>query len=139
MLTSFSDGSLLITGKVYSNLNISDLDARVSGHKDIFSFLCKHSAEDQSYDVRSLLFFAAYLIFPQSARELTGAIWGQELASVLKQCQAAITSQSNNQPSQGIISFVSKVKSVLCDIWIESSADVFDPGYGFLSNEVSPC
>jgi len=73
----------------------------------------------------------------QSARELTGAIWGQELASMLKQCQAVITNPSSNQPSQGLISFTSKVKSALCDVWIESSADVFDPGYALPSNEIS--
>ena len=69
------------------------------------------------------------MIPPQSARELTGAIWGQELTSVLKQCQATITNSSSNQPSQKLTSFILVTKSALCDVWIESSADVFDPGY----------
>lgn len=43
-------------GKIYSNLSVSELDARVSVHRDIFSFLCKNSAEDQSYDVSPLPF-----------------------------------------------------------------------------------
>jgi hypothetical protein len=48
--------SLLINWKIYSNLNVSELDARVSAHREIFSFLCKHTAEDQSYDASSPLF-----------------------------------------------------------------------------------
>ena len=56
MATSFSSRILLIIGKIYSNLSVSELDARVSAHQDIFSFLCKHSAEDQSYDVGAPLF-----------------------------------------------------------------------------------
>lgn len=46
---------LLINWKIYSNLNIPELDARVSAHREIFSFLCKHTSEDQSYDASSLL------------------------------------------------------------------------------------
>lgn len=56
---------------------------------------------------------------------------------MLKQCQSVITNPSNSQPSQGLVSFTSKVKSTLCDVWIESSADVFDPGYALSLNEIS--
>lgn len=52
----FSFGrNLLIASKIYSNLNVSELDMRVSAHQELFSFLCKHSAEDQSYDVNTTL------------------------------------------------------------------------------------
>jgi len=37
-------------------MDISELGARVSAHQDIFSFLCKHSVEDQSYDVSAPVF-----------------------------------------------------------------------------------
>ena len=56
MATSFPDESLLTAGKIYSNMDISELDARVSAHQDVFSFLCKHSTEDRSYDVSAPLF-----------------------------------------------------------------------------------
>ena len=54
---------------------------------------------------------------------------------MLKQCQTSITNSGNNQPSQSLISFEPKVKSALCDVWVESSADVFDPGCVLLLNK----
>ena len=68
-----------------------------------------------------------------------GAIWGQELASVLKQCQGIAKNLGSSRPSQSHIPFMSKVKSSLCDVWIESSADIFDSGYTPLTNDISTC
>ena len=71
--------------------------------------------------------------FFQSARELTAATWGQDLAIVLKQTNILIQDPEEEQRGskadrQNVYSFGMKIKTALRDIWTDHATDVFDIG-----------
>ena len=66
----------------------------------------------------------------QSARELTAALLGQELAGALKQIDNWLSDPNDTHFSQQkLLSFGAKIKTSLRDVWQEPAADVFDIGY----------
>ena len=69
----------------------------------------------------------------QSARELTAATLGQELASALKQVNAWIDQSEddddlNIKDESKTLAFGQKIKTALREVWKDPSNDVFDIG-----------
>ena len=70
----------------------------------------------------------------QSARELTAATFGQELASALRQVNGWITNPDHdedlNLKDKGkLIELGSKLKTALREVWKDSGTDIFDIGF----------
>ncbi|EDR13190.1 uncharacterized protein LACBIDRAFT_292430 [Laccaria bicolor S238N-H82] len=104
--------------EVVSTLSSKSLNKLLDAHKDVASHLCKRSSEDQAYD---------------SARELTAATLGQELASALKQVNAWIDQSEddddlNIKDESKTLAFGQKIKTALREVWKDPSNDVFDIG-----------
>jgi cohesin loading factor subunit SCC2 len=75
--------------------------------------------------------------FPQSARELTAAMLGQELASALKEIHRSIDNPDENEDlniKDGSITlaFGQRLKTALREVWKDSASDVFNIGYKIL-------
>ncbi|THH23071.1 hypothetical protein EUX98_g8109 [Antrodiella citrinella] len=93
--------------------------AALSGaHKAVDNHLLKRSSEDQAC---------------ASARELAAVIWGQELAFALKQCSSSMEDGDDgksNRPvdQKKLLSFGTKLKNELHDLWSDAAPDVFDLG-----------
>ncbi|KZP26313.1 hypothetical protein FIBSPDRAFT_1040859 [Athelia psychrophila] len=110
--------SLRPLDEILSSLNIEALEKLLSTHQDVTSHLCKRSSEDQAFD---------------SARELTAATWGRELAAALKDMdiriqdpeEQALGSKADIQKS---FTFGLKIKHTLRNIWTDPSSDIFDVG-----------
>lgn len=73
------------------------------------------------------------LNFPQSARELTAATWGRELAAALKEMDVKIQDPEeqalgSKADMQKYLTFGFKIKETLRNIWTDPSSDVFDVG-----------
>lgn len=69
----------------------------------------------------------------QSARELTAASWGQDVARALSRCDSIIQNMASEVPSSAeecmrTKKLASILKSALHDVWKEVPADVFDVG-----------
>ncbi|TFK39055.1 hypothetical protein BDQ12DRAFT_682942 [Crucibulum laeve] len=104
--------------EIVASVDIKELDKLLETHKDVASHLCKRSSEDQAYD---------------SARELTAATLGQELAAALRQVNAWIDDPDadddlNIKDQTKLLSFAKKIKTALCEVWKDPTADVFDIG-----------
>jgi cohesin loading factor subunit SCC2 len=72
--------------------------------------------------------------FPQSARELTAAMLGQELASALKEIHRSIDNPDENEDlnikDESItLAFGQRLKTALREVWKDSVSDVFNIGY----------
>jgi cohesin loading factor subunit SCC2 len=70
----------------------------------------------------------------QSARELTAATWGQELATALKLVNVSIVDPEDEEFSskvdrQNVLSLGGKIKNALREIWKDHATDVFDIGF----------
>ncbi|KAG6919647.1 hypothetical protein DXG01_003511 [Tephrocybe rancida] len=94
------------------------LDKLLAAHKDIAAHLSKRSSEDQACD---------------SARELTAATLGQELAAALKQINIWIADPDgdddlNLKDQSKLEPFGQRLKYALRDVWKEPATDVFDIG-----------
>jgi cohesin loading factor subunit SCC2 len=83
-----------------------------------------------------LLSHIAYFeVSVKSARELTAATWGQELAFALKQCNAIISSGDESEVRvKAMFKFSGEIKTALQDVWKDSVNDVFDVGYAFTAS-----
>ncbi|KAG6888734.1 hypothetical protein C0995_006386 [Termitomyces sp. Mi166 len=104
--------------EIISTVNVKQLDKLLVAHKDIAAHLSKRSSEDQACD---------------SARELTAATLGQELAAGLKQINSWIADPNadddlNLKDQSKLEPFGQRLKSALRDVWKEPAADVFDIG-----------
>lgn len=69
----------------------------------------------------------------QSARELTAATWGQDLARTLSRCESILNKMSEEFDSSAaeqkqMLQLAARLKTSLYDVWKEASADVFDVG-----------
>lgn len=69
----------------------------------------------------------------QSARELTAAMLGQELAAGLKQIHRSIDNPDededlNIKDGSIILAFGQRLKTALREVWKDSASDVFDIG-----------
>ncbi|KAG5653655.1 hypothetical protein H0H81_011615 [Sphagnurus paluster] len=110
--------SLKPLDEIVSTLNTKELDKLLGAHKEIAAHLCKRSSEDQACD---------------SARELTAATLGQELASALTQVNSWVADPEgdddlNLKDQSKIESFGQRVKNALRNVWKDSTTDVFDIG-----------
>ena len=110
----------------------------MDAHRDVASHLSKRSSEDQAYDVSVCcmyrLLFHSHMPFPQSARELTAAMLGQELAAALKQIHQSIDNPDEdedlNVKDESInLAFGQRLKIALREVWKDSASDVFNIGY----------
>lgn len=104
--------------EIVSNVNLKEFDKLLAVHRDVVSHLCKRSSEDQAYD---------------SARELTAATLGQELAAALKQVNTWISDPDadedlNLKDASQLLAFGTRIKTTLRDVWKDPATDVFDIG-----------
>ncbi|KAG6849921.1 hypothetical protein H0H93_003632 [Arthromyces matolae] len=119
---------------IMSSASLKQLNGLLEAHKDIAAHLCKRSSEDQACDVGVLLQTWVYILsmMLQSARELTAATLGQELATALSQVNAWMDpncdDELNLKDHTKLEHFGQKVKSALRSVWKEPATDVFDIG-----------
>ena len=78
--------------------------------------------------------------FLQSARELTAAMLGQELASALKEIHRSIDNPDENEDlnikDESItLAFGQRLKTALREVWKDSASDVFNIGYKNFGND----
>jgi cohesin loading factor subunit SCC2 len=104
--------------EIVSSVNIKHLNKFLDAHRDVASHLSKRSSEDQAYD---------------SARELTAAMLGQELAAALKQIHESIDRSEededlNIKDKSVTLAFGQRLKTALRDVWKDSASDVFNIG-----------
>ncbi|KAG6831056.1 hypothetical protein H0H87_006298, partial [Tephrocybe sp. NHM501043] len=102
--------------EIVSTVNVKQLDKLLTAHKDVAAHLSKRSSEDQACD---------------SARELTAATLGQELAAALKQINNWIADPEgdddlNLKDHSKLEPFGQRLKIALRDVWKDSATDVFD-------------
>ncbi|KAF8904085.1 hypothetical protein CPB84DRAFT_1773363 [Gymnopilus junonius] len=104
--------------EIVSNLELKSLNRFLDAHQNVASHLCKRSSEDQAYD---------------SARELTAATLGYELAAALRQVHGWIENPDTDEdlnlkdPSK-LQAFGQRLKLALREVWKDSMNDVFDIG-----------
>ncbi|KAJ6584574.1 hypothetical protein B0H19DRAFT_980202 [Mycena capillaripes] len=104
--------------EVVTSLDVKRLDKLLASHQDVAAHLTKRSTEEQAYD---------------SARELTAATLGQELAIALSRVDLMIShpdeDEDLNIKDQGkLLLFGSKIKTALHNVWKDQARDVFDIG-----------
>ncbi|TFY54137.1 hypothetical protein EVJ58_g9034 [Rhodofomes roseus] len=103
--------------ELLSNCSIKGLRALISAHRDLASYLCRKSGDDQSYE---------------SARELAAVIWGQELSTALQHCASVLVDgcdeEHNPQARGNTMDFGSYLKDALHSIWEDDVSDVFEMG-----------
>ncbi|KII90510.1 hypothetical protein PLICRDRAFT_697054 [Plicaturopsis crispa FD-325 SS-3] len=110
--------SLTPLDEMLSSTDVQKFEKLLSTHQDVAAHLCKRSTEDQAYD---------------SARELTAATWGQELALALKQVNVWITEPDSEEfdtmvVRANLLPFGQKIKNALREVWKDHATDVFDIG-----------
>jgi len=66
----------------------------------------------------------------QSARELTSALWGHELANALRILRGTLPSEDEGGRSQKSLTraLCTKLRNALSEVWTNRSSDVFDVG-----------
>ncbi|KAJ7164731.1 hypothetical protein C8R43DRAFT_1061973 [Mycena crocata] len=101
--------------EVVSNLDLKRLEKLLASHQDVAAHLSKRSTEDQAYD---------------SARELTAATLGQELAHALDSVNLLIDDDDLNLKDPGKLqSFGQRIKSAMHNVWKDQSeSNFFDVG-----------
>ncbi|KAJ7065085.1 hypothetical protein B0H15DRAFT_872762, partial [Mycena belliarum] len=104
--------------EIVSNLNVKRLDKLLDNHRDVAAHLTKRSTEDQAYD---------------SARELTAASLGQELAIALDRVNLLISHPEDDEDlnirdESKLLPFGQKIKAALHNVWKDQARDVFDIG-----------
>ncbi|KAJ7175276.1 sister chromatid cohesion C-terminus-domain-containing protein, partial [Mycena filopes] len=103
---------------IVSSLDLKRLDRLLASHQDVAAHLAKRSSEEQAYD---------------SARELTAATLGQELAIALDRVNLQISHPEDDEDlnirdESKLLPFGQKIKSALHNVWKEQARDVFDIG-----------
>lgn len=112
----------------------------MDAHRDVASHLSKRASEDQAYDVsvsHGYKLLRLSMSFSQSARELTAAMLGQELAAALKEIHRSIDNPDENEDLNikdvsKTLAFGQRLKTALREVWKDSSSDVFNIGYKIL-------
>ncbi|PPQ86325.1 hypothetical protein CVT25_005626 [Psilocybe cyanescens] len=104
--------------EIVSNVDLKGLNRFLDAHQAVASHVCKRSSEDQAYD---------------SARELTAATLGQELAAALKQVHRWLDNPDadddlNIKDQTKLEAFGQRLKLALREVWNDPSSDVFDIG-----------
>ncbi|KAI6129687.1 hypothetical protein EDD16DRAFT_1689919 [Pisolithus croceorrhizus] len=95
--------------------SIENFERLLARHEAISSHLLKRSSDDQAYE---------------SARELTTALWGHELAIALRTLQNALHNQDKgtNPRNESNAVFCARLQKALSSLWQDHSSDVFDVG-----------
>ncbi|KAJ7719905.1 sister chromatid cohesion C-terminus-domain-containing protein [Mycena metata] len=104
--------------EIVSSLDSKRLDRLLASHQDVAAHLAKRSSEEQAY---------------HSARELTAATLGQELALALDRVNLWISHPDedddlNLRDDSKLQPFGQKIKTALHNVWKEQARDVFDIG-----------
>nr|Q00333.2 RecName: Full=Protein rad9; AltName: Full=SCC2 homolog [Coprinopsis cinerea okayama7\ len=104
--------------EIVNNLQSKQFAKFMDAHRDVAAHLCKRSTEDQAYE---------------SARELTAAILGHELAASLKRVNVWLDHPEQDEDldlrdSSKALSFGQKLKTALREVWKDPATDVFDIG-----------
>ncbi|KAG9034044.1 Sister chromatid cohesion protein 2 [Tulasnella sp. JGI-2019a] len=104
--------------EILSTVDTVQLERLIGAREDILAHLFKRSSDDQAY---------------ASARELTAATWGHDLARTLSRCESIVSKMSVEPMSSSaeleqMLEFATRLKASLHDVWKEATADVFDVG-----------
>ncbi|KAJ7605513.1 hypothetical protein DFH06DRAFT_257355 [Mycena polygramma] len=103
--------------EIVTSLDAKRLDKLLASHRDVAAHLTKRSSEEQAY---------------QSARELTAATLGQELAVALDRVNLWMSPEDdedlNIKDQSKLLPFGSKIKTALHNVWKDQAPDVFDIG-----------
>ncbi|KAJ6466251.1 hypothetical protein C8R45DRAFT_1021008 [Mycena sanguinolenta] len=104
--------------EIVSSLEVKRLDKLLTAHKDVAAHLAKRSSEEQAYD---------------SARELTAATLGEELARALERVNIWISAPDddddlNLRDESKLRPVGQKIKTALHNVWKDQVRDVFDIG-----------
>ncbi|KAF8158512.1 hypothetical protein B0H34DRAFT_797892 [Crassisporium funariophilum] len=115
---SVTKKALKALDEIVSNIDLKGLNRFLDAHRDVASHVCKRSSEDQAYD---------------SARELTAATLGQEIAAALKQVHGWIERPEDDEDlnikdETKLAAFGHRLKTALREVWKDPSTDVFDVG-----------
>ncbi|KAG6372819.1 sister chromatid cohesion C-terminus-domain-containing protein [Boletus reticuloceps] len=107
---------LIPLDEILSTENVQDFKTLLARHEAISFHLLKRSSDDQAYE---------------SARELTSAVWGHELANALRILRGALPSEDDGrrtQKSSATLNLCLKLRTALSEVWTHRSTDVFDVG-----------
>ncbi|KAF8507524.1 hypothetical protein BU17DRAFT_57352 [Hysterangium stoloniferum] len=110
------EGPLTSVDDTIAKNDMAQLKRLTSVHQDVSNHLSKRSSEDQACD---------------SARELTGVVWGHELTNALTHCSSVLKrmEQEGAQAEQEEFrKLAERIKSALRNVWQEAAHDVFDIG-----------
>ncbi|KIO02759.1 hypothetical protein M404DRAFT_15882 [Pisolithus tinctorius Marx 270] len=101
--------------EIVSSGSIENFERLLARHDAISSHLLRRSSDDQAYE---------------SARELTAALWGHELASALRALQNTLHNQDkgSNPHGQSTAMFCARLQRALSSVWQDHSSDIFDVG-----------
>ncbi|KAJ7457662.1 hypothetical protein B0H11DRAFT_208709 [Mycena galericulata] len=104
--------------EIVAKLDVKRLERLLASHQEVAAHLSKRSSEDQAYD---------------SARELTAATLGLELATALDRLNLSISHPEedddlNIKDTSNLLAFGQKVKAALHNVWKDQARDVFDIG-----------
>lgn len=122
--------------QIVANQDVKALERLLKAHRDIATHLAKRSSEDQAYEVSVLTpirKMRGLIPSRQSARELSAALLGQELAGALQQLQRWIETPEldddlNIKDANKLLGFAHRVRGALRDVWKDPPTDVFDIG-----------
>ncbi|KAJ7211043.1 hypothetical protein B0H12DRAFT_389308 [Mycena haematopus] len=104
--------------EIVSSLDAKRLDRLLTAHQEVAAHLAKRSSEEQAYD---------------SARELTAATLGEELARALERVNLWISNPEddddlNLREESKLRPVGQKIKTALHNVWKDQARDVFDIG-----------
>ncbi|KIK26649.1 hypothetical protein PISMIDRAFT_94435 [Pisolithus microcarpus 441] len=101
--------------EIVSSESIESFEKLLARHEAISSHLLKRSSDDQAYE---------------SARELTSALWGHELASALRALQNTLHNRDKGASlrNESTAVFCARLQKALSSLWQDHSSDVFDVG-----------
>ncbi|KAI6042629.1 sister chromatid cohesion C-terminus-domain-containing protein [Pisolithus marmoratus] len=101
--------------EIVSSESVENFERLLARHEAISSHLLKRSSDDQAYE---------------SARELTAALWGHELATALRALQNTLHNEDKgvNSRDQSTAVFCARLQKALSSVWQDHSNDIFDVG-----------
>ncbi|KAH0832222.1 sister chromatid cohesion C-terminus-domain-containing protein [Lanmaoa asiatica] len=101
--------------EILSTEDMKNFETLLTRHEAISSHLVKRSSDDQAYE---------------SARELTSAMWGHELANALRVLRGTLSSQADDEPTKksSTLTLCMRLRNALSEVWTNRSNDVFDVG-----------
>ncbi|KAG8214779.1 hypothetical protein J3R82DRAFT_9915 [Butyriboletus roseoflavus] len=109
-----SKNPVVALDEILSTENMQAFETLLSRHEAVSFHLVKRSSDDQAYE---------------SARELTSAMWGHELANALRVLRGTLP-QDDGGPAQksSTLTLCMQIRNALSEVWTNRSNDVFDVG-----------